>query len=133
MWIWFQKQGGHEKSPKEKPYLTQDQKDQQKLWCEDEKAGKAYWGDNFYACFLDEKWFYTTSRRQKIKILPPRPGEDADKVDPHIPTARSRRYPIKVSAHCFYLFICCVILISKRFTTTFIITGSVSWSRGKSN
>ena len=54
-WRWFKKHGGIKKSPKEKPYLTQDQKDNRKLWCEEEKGRKALWGENFYACFLDEK------------------------------------------------------------------------------
>ena len=65
MWRWFKHQGGKEKHPKEKPYLTQDQKDERKLLYEEEKGRKADWGDKFYACFLDEKWFYTTSRRKK--------------------------------------------------------------------
>ena len=99
------KTGWDKKSPKEKPDLTPDQKDNKKLWCKDEKIRKDLWGNDFYAVFLDEKWFNTTSRRRKIKILPAGPDEDADKVAPYIPTARSRRYPIKVSTNCFYLFI----------------------------
>ena len=99
------KTGWDKKSPKEKPDLTPDQKDNRKLWCEDEKIRKDYWGKDLYAVFLDEKWFYNTLHRQKIKILPTGPEEDADKVAPHIPTTRSRRYPIKVSTHCFYLLI----------------------------
>ena len=46
-------------------------------------------------CFIDEKWFYTTSRRRRLKILPAGDGEDPDKVAPHIPTTLSRRNSIK--------------------------------------
>jgi len=54
------------------------------------------WGEDFHAVFLDEKWFYLSSRRRKIKILPPGPGEDPDEVAPHMPTAISRRHALKV-------------------------------------
>ena len=32
LWRWLKKQGGIEKSPKEKPHLTPDQKDNRKLF-----------------------------------------------------------------------------------------------------
>ena len=45
--------------------------------------------------FLDEKWFYTTSRQRRVKVLPK--GE-AEEVEPTYlsPKIRSRRYPVKV-------------------------------------
>ena len=45
--------------------------------------------------FLDEEWFYTTSRRAKLKCLPLQPGEEkgADRVK--IPKMRNRQYPVK--------------------------------------
>ena len=52
-------------------------------------------GSNFYACYIDEKWFYTISRRRRLKILPAGDGEDPAKVAPHIPTTLSRRNLIK--------------------------------------
>ena len=90
------KQGDKEKFPKEKPYLTSDQKKAREEWCQNEKERMARQGKEFYACFLDEKWFYVTSRRRKLKILPPGEGEDPKVVAPHIPTTRSRRFPVKV-------------------------------------
>ena len=105
LWRWFKAQGGQEKSPKEKPYLTEDQKKERVVWCEDMKEKLATHGRQFYACFLDEKWFYTTSRRRKIKILPAGPDEDPEEVKPHIPTAISRRHSIKV---CILDGCCCV-------------------------
>ena len=94
---WFLSQGGKTKSPKEKPYLTADQKLKRKEWCEREKARMAAAGNNFLACFLDEKWCYTTSRRRRLKILPAGEGEDPNEVRPFIPTTRSRRFAEKVS------------------------------------
>jgi len=37
--------------------------------------------------FIDEKWFYTTLGRRKIKILPSGPGKDPAEVAPVITTA----------------------------------------------
>ena len=45
--------------------------------------------------FLDEKWFYTTSRRKKIKVLPKGSCEVADPLYVSA-KMRSRRYPIKI-------------------------------------
>ena len=95
LYRWFKSQGGKDKSPKEKPFLTQDQKRDQKKWCEEEKQQIAEAGSDFHACFIYEKWFYTTSRRRRLKILPPANDEDPDKVAPHIPTTLSRRNSIK--------------------------------------
>lgn len=65
---WFRKQGGKQKSPVEKPLLTDEHKRQRVDWChqwfnilKDKTAPVA---------FLDEKWFYTTNRRKTLKILP---------------------------------------------------------------
>ena len=94
--LWFKAKGGKEKSPLEKPYLTEDQKKERKKWCEDEKARIAQYGDQYYACFLDEKWFYTTSRRRRVKHLPPDEDEDPKEVAPKQPTSISRRFSTKV-------------------------------------
>ena len=53
-------------------------------------------GGNFYACFLDEKWFYITSRRRKMKLLCAQAGESEEHVSDKVPTTRSRRFfPVK--------------------------------------
>ena len=96
---WVKQQGDKEKSPKEKPFLTEDQKQACKKWCEDEKARLAKEGKDFYACFLDKKWFYVTSQRRKLKLLPAGPNEDPIAIVPPIPTARSRCFPVKVAVH----------------------------------
>ena len=50
--------------------------------------------------FLDEKWFYTTNRRRRIKKLPLTEAEknsEENKVPMYRrPKIRSRRYPVKV-------------------------------------
>ena len=104
VWRWFRQNGGKEKSPLEKPYLTDDQKKERKKWCIEEKQRMEEYGDEFYACFLDEKWFYTVSRRRRVKVLPPGPDEDPEEVWPHLATTRSRRHPIKVCC-TFYIFV----------------------------
>ena len=96
---WFKQQGNKEKSPKEKPFLTEDQKKAQKKWCEGKKARLAEAGKEFYACFLDEKWFYITSRRKKLKILPAGPDKDPIEAAPHIRAMLSGRFPVKVAVH----------------------------------
>jgi hypothetical protein len=91
---WFRDVGGKEKSPKPKPYLTDDQKRGRKRWCETEKERMDEDGGNYYACFLDEKWFYTQSLRRKIKYLPAMVGEEG--VEYEVPRTISRRNVAKV-------------------------------------
>ena len=51
----------------------------------------------FYYCFLDEKWFYTTSNRKLYKILPPNKaiGETDKDAAVNVPRCRTRRHPCK--------------------------------------
>ena len=52
----------------------------------------------FPVAFLDEKWFYTTSRRRTMKVLPMVAGFEDEMQIPtyNRPKIRSRRYPVKV-------------------------------------
>ena len=93
---WFKKQGGKEKSPLEKPYLSDDQKKNHVNWSHNEQKRITDHGNKFYCEFVDEKWLYTTSRRSKIKILPAGPFEDPEKVKPKIPQCISRIHHNKV-------------------------------------
>jgi len=103
---WFKQQGGKEKSPLPKPYLTEDQKKERVTWCKEVKDIIKKEGKNFYAVFLDEKWFYPTSRRRKLKILPKTEGEDHEDYQP---TERRRSNNIKVSKpaplDCWFVFL----------------------------
>ena len=113
---WFKKQGGNQKSPLEKPYLTADQKKNRVKWATEQRKLMEDKGDDFYCAFLDEKWFYTTSRRRKIKVLPACPHEDPNDVKPEHPRCISRRHPVKVI--CCYRHVrwssswCCVAMSS---------------------
>ena len=90
---WFKNNGGKEKRAIEKPLLTTTHKEQRKDWAtqhfdiiSDETKPVVY---------LDEKWFYTTSRRKRMKILPKASWEEADPLYAAA-KIRSRRYPVKV-------------------------------------
>ena len=91
---WWRKQGGKEKSPFEKPRLTDEHKANRVLWVK--RWGPFFLDDEFPVCYLDEKWFYPTTRRRKLKFLPcgkhEKPGADIIRR----PKTRSRRFPIKV-------------------------------------
>ena len=102
---WFKTHGGHEKSCTPKPLLTAEMKKERVKWSKNQKALIKKYGKAFYACFLDEKWFYTTSRRRKRKVLPPGPDEDPKEVQPFQPTTVSCRNVCKVSALIKY---CCI-------------------------
>lgn len=91
---WFKRLGGKEVSPIEKPLLTTDHKRKRVEW-----ARK--WFDLLAdptkpVAFLDEKWFYTTNCRQRLKILPTTDDENGRVRPPRRPRIRSRRYPVKV-------------------------------------
>lgn len=90
---WFVANGGRERSPIEKPLLNPDIEQKRLRWVQE------YWelltDPTKPVGMLDEKYFYTTSRRRKLKILPLGEGEEpgADKIDR--PKTLSRRFPIK--------------------------------------
>ena len=93
---WFKKHKGKVRKSIDRPIITPERKIERVKWCTDRKAQIA--SDlPFYAVFLDEKWFYTRSRRKKSKWLPlgslENPGADI------LPTLRtvSRRFAAKVS------------------------------------
>lgn len=97
LWRHFNQFRGKLKSPLEKPYKTDKQKEETLAWVRKVKRTRASKRQKFHICFIDEKWFYTHSRRKKNKILPPHPdGEDED-VEEFVRTTVSRRHPIKVS------------------------------------
>ena len=74
--------------------MTDALKNERIAWVQ--KWGERFSDPNAPVCYLDEKWFYTSSRRRKIKFLPPGPGEEAGAALIIRPKIRSRRYPVKV-------------------------------------
>ena len=53
-------------------------------------------GETFYYCFLDEKWFYTTSLRKKEKHFPPADFESLIDSFIELKKVRSQCFPCKV-------------------------------------
>ena len=70
-------------------------------------------GQKLYYAFLDEKWFYTTSRRKKLKILLMASFEEAKDAFIDIPRVRSRRFPCKVM---FMGLVCPPIIVEEKLT-----------------
>ncbi len=96
VWRWFRRSGGKEKRPAEKPRLTDDHKNQRIIWA---RKWKKVLRDRKPYAFLDEKWFYTTSRRRKIKFLPPTKEEEQENPKLAVPKQSkivSRRHVQKV-------------------------------------
>ena len=101
-WIFFHHHGGQLKNPVTKPELKKKHIVARLDWAK-RNLKKAILHDKdtdgtnkFWRCFLDEKWMYTTSRRKKLKILPPAAWEDPQEVEVLFPKIRNRRFPCKV-------------------------------------
>ena len=77
---WFHDRLGKELSPIEKPLDTPTHIEKRINWVR--KYYNLLTDDNAPVAYLDEKWFYTTNRRNKLKYLPLQPGETpgADKL-----------------------------------------------------
>ena len=90
---WFNENGGKEISAKEKPLDSEEHCILRREWV------LKYYG--ILTClftavaFIDEKWFYRTNRRRKIKIL--KLGEHEEEGDDTVvrPKMLSRRFPVK--------------------------------------
>ena len=89
---WFHKKGGKEKSCIEKPYLSNQQKVARLEWSQEMLT---LLESNAVICYLDEKWFYTSSRRRSLKYLPKAnfEAEGADKLK--VRKVISRRHSLK--------------------------------------
>ena len=85
---------GKFKLPTTKPRLSKEQERARVIFSKD--ILKRLEDSDFYYCFVDEKWFYITSRRKKFKYLPPAPWETWEEIKFLMPKLRSRRHPTKV-------------------------------------
>ena len=90
---WFDDNGGKLKAPVEKPLLTPKHMQQRVDWVHKYKYILS--DDTKPVAFLDEKWFYTSSRRRRRKILPRGPNEPEGADIVPIKKVRSRRHPVK--------------------------------------
>ena len=91
---WWKKNNGSEKSPFEKPRLTTKHMADRVSWVE--TWGGRFLDIKFPVCYLDEKWFYTSTRRKKLKHLPRHKNEPIGVDVLKRPKCRSRRFPIKI-------------------------------------
>ena len=94
-WEFFYKSGGKLKRAITKPRLSMEQIKARVKFAE-KWLRLLESGEKIYYCFLDEKWFYTTSRRRKFKILPQAIFESLKDAFFIPPKVRNRRHPCKV-------------------------------------
>ena len=90
----FNECGGSYIAHTSQPLLTREQKQARMDWVSE--ILKLMENNEFFLCFLDEKWFYATTRRRRYKILPPGPGETLQDAFVRMPKCPSRRFPTKV-------------------------------------
>ena len=90
---WFNVKGGKERSAIEKPLDTPELIKSRLEWVR--KWYDILTNPNEVVTYLDEKWFYTTNRRRKIKTLPPGVHEEVGDDEVPQPKIRSRRFPVK--------------------------------------
>ena len=90
---WFIDNGGKELSSKEKPLDTPELIEKRYAWVS--KYYDILTDNNIPVAFIDEKWFYTTNRRRKIKKIPLRQHETVGDDFLLLPKMRSRRFPVK--------------------------------------
>jgi hypothetical protein len=89
--------GGKYHKPTTKPQLSDEHVKQRLDWAIKWSKFKRLPLSKKHFCFLDEKWFYTTSRRRKQRILPQHPiTETPSDAHVHKKKLRSRRYATKV-------------------------------------
>jgi hypothetical protein len=93
-WSWFHSNNGSMRSPKPKSSLTP-------LHCKQHLKFSRKWREvirnkKIRYCFLDEKWFYTRSNCNRLKILPLSMFEQPKDAHCHAPKVRSRQFPCKV-------------------------------------
>jgi hypothetical protein len=84
-------------SPTTKPMLNDTHIKDRFNWALKWKAWLRLPKNQRHCVFLDEKWFYITTKRRKLRKLPPHPlTETATDAHVYQPKALSRRYPVKV-------------------------------------
>lgn len=88
---------GKFRSPTTKPRLTTEHITNRLEWAKKWNQFKRLPNSKKHFVFLDEKWFYTTSRRRKQRILPPHPvTESSNDAFVANKKVRSRRHAVKV-------------------------------------
>ena len=91
---WFILNKGKQRSPVEKPLNTDDHKRRRLAWVA--RFNHLFIDTAIPMGHLDEKWFYVTNRRRKIKVLPPLEGEPPGSDVVVQPKMRNGPHPVKV-------------------------------------
>ena len=94
-WEFFHTNGGVLKSTSSKPRLNPEQRKKRVSWALTWKL-RLKRSMQLVVCYLDKKWFWTTSCCKVIKILPRAPFEKAEEVFVSQPKLCSRHHDIKV-------------------------------------
>jgi hypothetical protein len=89
---WFVKHKGEVRRKISKPELSAGSKTKRVTWATEFLKLR---GERKYYCYLDEKWFYLESRREKRKLLPRQPGETEEEAEHEHVSAQNRRFPMK--------------------------------------
>ena len=96
-WSFFYQFGGKLLAPTSSPRLSDEHKKNRVNWVKKwYKRFSDNGPENVHYCFLDEKWFYTTSRRNKYKVLPRAEFESEEEAMTLFPRLRSRHHAMKV-------------------------------------
>ena len=101
-WEFFYKHGGKIKADVTKPRLSLEQREERVLFATkwksllEKDALEKELPKKIYRCYLDEKWFYTSSRRRKVKVLPRAQFESVKQSFVKNKKVRTRRHPCKV-------------------------------------
>jgi hypothetical protein len=89
---WFVEHKGEVRRKISKPQLSAGSKAKRVTWATEFLARRK---ERQYYCYLDEKWFYLESRREKRKLLPRQPGETEEEAEHEHVSTQNRRFPLK--------------------------------------
>lgn len=89
---WFEKHNGESRRKISKPELSEKAKVKRVAWSTKFLSNRRF---RKYYTYLDEKWFYLESRREKRKLLPQQPGETEEEAAHEHVSCQNRRFPLK--------------------------------------
>lgn len=95
--------GGIEKKRISRPLMTASVMRQRESWCSQRKTLSR--NRLIRTAFLDEKWFYTSSKRKTLKVLKAQEGEDQARTrEKYLRRPESSRRHVDKASIFFYLF-----------------------------
>lgn len=91
---WFEKHNGESRRKISKPELSEKAKAKRVVWSTKFLSNRRLRLRKYYT-YLDEKWFYLESRREKRKLLPQQPGETEEEAAHEHVSCQNRHFPLK--------------------------------------